>query len=57
MVDTRAGLLSPKQPGEEVGIVRVELGVVEHRYDAVKAVLDGRATVTEVADPQVQIFG
>jgi transposase-like protein len=29
--------------------VLVELGVVEHRYDAVKEVLEGEETVTEVA--------
>src|SRR6266542_197434 len=33
----------------EVGIVLVELGVVEQRYDAVKEVLERRGTVTEVA--------
>jgi transposase-like protein len=30
--------------------VLVELRVVEQRYDAVKEVLDGAATVTEVAE-------
>jgi transposase-like protein len=30
--------------------VLVELGVVEQRYDAVKEVLEGRGTVTEVAE-------
>ena len=28
----------------------VELGVVEQRYDSVKEVLEGRGTVTEVAE-------
>jgi hypothetical protein len=45
------GLLSwPPRTREEVGIVLVELGVVEQRYDAVKEVLEGRGTVTEVAE-------
>jgi hypothetical protein len=35
--------------GEEVGIVFVELGVMGRRYDAVKDVLEGGATVPEVA--------
>jgi transposase-like protein len=30
--------------------VLVELGVVEQRYDAVKEVLEGQGTVTEVAE-------
>jgi hypothetical protein len=45
------GLLwCPRWPGGEVGIVLVELGVMEQRYDVVKKGLDGGSTVTEVAE-------
>jgi transposase InsO family protein len=37
-------------PGEEVGIVLVEVSVVEQRYDAVKEVLADGLSVTEVAE-------
>jgi transposase InsO family protein len=37
-------------PGEEVGIVLVEVSVVEQRYDAVKEVLTDGLSVTEVAE-------
>jgi hypothetical protein len=50
MLTPAPGLLDHRGPREEVGIVLVELGVVEQRYDAVKEVLDGGATVTEVAE-------
>jgi DNA invertase Pin-like site-specific DNA recombinase len=44
------GLISwARGPGEEVGIVLVELGVVEQRYEAVKEVLADGLSVTEVA--------
>jgi DNA invertase Pin-like site-specific DNA recombinase len=36
-------------PGEEVGIVLVEVSVVEQRYDAVKEVLAEGLSVSEVA--------
>lgn len=45
------GLLSwARGPGEEVGIVLVEVSVVEQRYDAVKEVLADGLSVTEVAE-------
>jgi len=45
------GLLSwDRGPGEEVGIVLVEVSVVEQRYDAVKEVLADGLSVTEVAE-------
>src|SRR5918995_5754958 len=52
MFDTgaRPALVAIAAPGEEGGIVLVELGVVEQRYDAVKEVLERQGTVTEVAE-------
>jgi hypothetical protein len=45
------GLLSwAGGPGEEVGIVLVEVSVLEQRYDAVKEVLADGLSVTEVAE-------
>ena len=55
MFDTgaRPALVAIAGPRKEVGIVLVELGVVEQRYDAVKEVRDGGGTVTEVAERYV----